>query len=98
MNDSRNPMSEEELDQLLAQARLLRPDTERQEFAFETRLLGRLREDPESIGFWSWRLVPWFAAIVVALGVFSWGGIYDPTAPVPDSFADWVLVQMFFAT
>jgi hypothetical protein len=98
MNNPRKPMSEEEIDRLLAQARQMRPATARQEIAFETRLLARLRADRESIGIWSWRLVPWFAAIVLALGIFSWGALYDPTAPVPDSFADWILVQMFFAT
>ena len=43
MNESRKPMSDEQLDQLLAQARLMRPETERNEFAFETRLQARLR-------------------------------------------------------
>ena len=91
-------MSDDELDQLLARARLMRPATERQEFAFETRLLARLREDRDSLGWWSWRMLPWFATLVLALGILSWGGVYDPTAPTPDSFADWVLVQIFFTT
>lgn len=94
MNESRKPMSEDELDQLLAQARLMRPATERQEFAFETRLLARLRGEGDSMGFWSWRLVPWFAAVVVALGIFSWGTLSELAAPTPDSLADWILVQM----
>ncbi len=94
MNEPRKPMSDEELDQLLAQARLMRPATERQEFAFETRLRARLGEDRESIGIWSWRMVPWFAAVVVALGVFSWGTISEIARPTPDSLADWFLVQM----
>jgi hypothetical protein len=98
MNDSRKPMSQEALDQLLTQARQMRPETARQEFAFETRLLARLRADRESIGFWSWRMVPWFAAVVVALGVFSWGAISDIATPTPDSLADWFLVQMLAAT
>ena len=98
MNESRKPMSDEQLDQLLAQARLMRPETERNEFAFETRLQARLREESESIGFWSWRMVPWFAAIVVALGVFSWGSISDIATPTPGSLADWFLVQMLAVT
>ena len=95
MNEPRQPMSDEDLDQLLAQARLMRPATEPQEFAFETRLLARLREDRESLGNWSWRLVPWFAAVVLALGLYSWAAVSDIATPSPVSLTDWFLVQMF---
>ena len=100
MNEPPSSMSDDELDQLLADARRLRPATGRQEFAFETRLLARLGDDRESLGRWSWRLLPWLAALVLALGIFSWSGgaMTDPSAPTPDSFADWVLVQIFFVT
>ncbi len=83
MNEPRQPMSDEDLDKLLAQARLMRPATERQEFAFETRLRARLREDSESLGSWSWRLVPWLAAVVLALGVYSWAAVSDVATPTP---------------
>ena len=98
MNESRKPMSDDDVDQLLAQARLMRPETARGEHAFETRLMARLREERESIGIWSWRMVPWFAAVVVALGVFSWSSISDLATPTPGSLADWILVQMLSAS
>jgi hypothetical protein len=58
------------LDALFALARARRPDTSAAEFAFETRLLARLRARQETSSIWalvSWRLVPFFAACVVAL-------------------------------
>ena len=98
MNEPRKPMTDEELDQLFVRARQMRPETSRAEFAFETRLMAGLREERNSIGLMGWRLTPWFAAVVLAIGLLSWGTLAEPTAPVPDSFADWILVQMFFAT
>jgi hypothetical protein len=98
MNEPRKPMSDDDVDQLLAQARLMRPETARGELAFETRLMARLRSERESIGLWSWRLVPWFAAVVLALGVFSWGPISDVATPTPGALADWILVQMLSAS
>ncbi len=69
------PNPDAELDALFARARAQRPDTSAAEYAFETRLLARLREtrrpEPESI--WasvSWRLAPIFAACVVGLAVW----------------------------
>jgi len=69
MNDpARDP--EDSLDALFALARTRRPDTSAAEYAFETRLLGRLRTPTETGSVWamaSWRLIPFFAACVVAL-------------------------------
>jgi hypothetical protein len=59
-----------DLDALFALARARRPDTSAAEFAFETRLLARLRARQETGLIWatvSWRLVPFFAAGIVAL-------------------------------
>jgi len=59
-----------QLDALFALARARRPDTSAAEFAFETRLLARLRAQQETDSVWamvSWRLIPFFAACVVAL-------------------------------
>jgi hypothetical protein len=59
-----------QLDALFALARARRPDTSAAEFAFETRLLARLRAQEETGSIWatvSWRLIPFFAACVVAL-------------------------------
>ena len=67
MND---PDQDGRLDALFALARARRPDTSAAEFAFETRLLGRLRARQETGSIWaiiSWRSIPFFAACVVAL-------------------------------
>lgn len=67
MND---PLPDSELDALFAQARAQRPDTSAAEFAFETRLLARLRSERDTSSIWatvSWRLAPFFAVCVVAL-------------------------------
>ena len=43
-----------------------------QEFAFETRLMARIREERGSSVFsWAWRLAPFFAALALAAGVWS---------------------------
>jgi len=70
-----NPDPDAMLDGLFARARVQRPDTTAAEYAFETRLMARLREkrlqDSESI--WatvSWRLAPIFAACVIGLVVW----------------------------
>ena len=63
-----------ELDALFARARAQRPDTSAAEFAFETRLLARLRAQHEAGSIWalvSWRLIPLFAACVLALTIWQ---------------------------
>jgi hypothetical protein len=65
---------DEQLDALFALARTRRPDTSAAEFAFETRLLGRLRTREETGSIWamvSWRLVPFFAVYVVGLALWQ---------------------------
>ena len=63
---------EPDLDALFRAARADAPDTARVEFAFETRLLARLREDRgTSLFAWAWKLAPFFAAIAIAAG--WWG-------------------------
>jgi hypothetical protein len=73
---NRNHDPDAELDALFARARAQRPDTAAAEYAFETRLMARLREerrpDPESI--WAtvtWRLAPIFAACVIGLTIWQ---------------------------
>lgn len=71
MND---PDQDGRLDALFALARARRPDTSAAEFAFETRLLARLRARPETSSVWamvSWRLVPFFAVCVVGLALWQ---------------------------
>ena len=65
-----NPDSD--LDALFHAARAAAPDTARLEFAFETRLFARLREERSaSIFAWAWRLAPFFAVVALAAG--WWG-------------------------
>ena len=67
--------SEEQLNRLLAAARVAPLDTAAVEFGFETRLLARLRgERASSLSWsvWSWRLTPVLASLVLLLGVWSW--------------------------
>jgi hypothetical protein len=68
MNDN----LDQKLDALFAAARATVPDTERAEFAFETRLAARLRaENSSSLFAWAWRLCPFFAALALAVGWWS---------------------------
>jgi hypothetical protein len=65
------------LDALFAAARVRRPDTSTAEFAFETRLMSHLRAERETgsiSAIWalvSWRLIPFFAAAVVAMAIWQ---------------------------
>ena len=70
------------LDELFAAARRAAPETSRLEYAFETRLLARLREEREaSVQTWAWRLSPFFAAIALALTFWS----HAIAKPVPET-------------
>lgn len=65
--------NDSQLDALFAKARNQRPDTSVAEFAFETRLMARLREREEAGSAWawaSWRMVPFFVVLVVGLMVW----------------------------
>lgn len=64
------------LDPLFAQARAQAPDTSRAEYAFETRLaarLGELKPAPRRAawGAVSWRLMPLFLIVVLALAAWQ---------------------------
>ncbi len=68
------PYPDDRLDALFAQARAQRPDTSAIEYAFETRLMARLRHARPTDSVWamvSWRMIPFFAAAVVALAVWQ---------------------------
>jgi hypothetical protein len=74
MNESPSPRPDAELDALFALARENRPDTSAAEYAFETRLMARLRTQPETGSIWakvSWRMIPFFAVCVVALTLWQ---------------------------
>lgn len=62
------------LDPFFVRARARRPDTARAEYAFETRLLARLRESGKSPSAWgmvSWRMIPFFALFVLGLAFWQ---------------------------
>jgi hypothetical protein len=70
---NQTPFSDAALDALFARAREARPDTARAEYGFETRLLAqlRLRRPIESAwGALSWRMMPFFAALVLVLALW----------------------------
>ncbi|HUB67980.1 MAG TPA: hypothetical protein VL981_10900 [Candidatus Methylacidiphilales bacterium] len=74
MNEPK-PDREAQLDALFARARTHRADTSAAEYAFETRLLARLREKPQPdlMSIWakvSWRLSPLFAACMVGIAIW----------------------------
>ena len=61
-----------QLDALIRAARETAPDTTALEFAFETRLIARLREQHgTNIFAWAWKLAPFFAALIVAFGIWN---------------------------
>jgi hypothetical protein len=81
MNDSPRPPLN--LEDLFAQARLRQPATDRAQFAFETRLLARIRTEkaapaPSVWATASWRMIPFFA--VGVLGLSLWQGEVATTA------------------
>ena len=64
--------SDSNLDRLFRAAAAEPQDTARAEFAFETRLMARLREERSgSVFAWAWRLAPFFGALAVAAGLWS---------------------------
>ena len=70
-------VNDEHLNEMLRAARDARPEVERVEFGFESRLMAKLREEraanAEGAWFsWAWRLCPAFAAVTLALGVWTW--------------------------
>lgn len=65
---------DELLDELFRRARLMKPDTERLEEHFETRIMAAMEEKRRERDLWSswtWRLVPWLTIIVLAVGIGS---------------------------
>jgi hypothetical protein len=67
------------MDELFRLARTVEPDIYRVEMGLETRVLARLRAEHESLAVWftwTWRLVPVFAVLVMALG--GWYYTYSP--------------------
>lgn len=70
-------MNDADLDKLFAAAHAGHRDTTKEEYAFETRLMARIRAQRQAQGdtgsIWSmvsWRMMPLFAACVMALAVW----------------------------
>jgi hypothetical protein len=64
---------DQRLDALFRAAREDAPDVSRAEFAFETRVLARVREARRaSIFSWAWKLTPFFAALAIAAGIWCY--------------------------
>ena len=81
-------MNDEQLNNLFQSARAATPDTARIEYGFETRLLARLRAEGRPWFAMAWRLVPVFAALVVALGVWNYAGSTDLHAAIASNSDD----------
>jgi len=67
-------MNDDQLDKVFKAGRSAKPDTSHAEFGFETRLMARIRAEAQPQVPWfafAWKLVPVFAAIVLALGVWN---------------------------
>lgn len=78
---------DELLDKLFLAVRSEKPDTAAVEDHFETRLLARIEEQQGSeslLPVWTWRLMPWFATIVVIVGI---GAVVSDPARSSDLFA-----------
>lgn len=90
-------MNDEQLSRLFAAARRDKPDTSRAELAFETRLLARLRTQralPPPWFAWAWRLVPVFAAVVIALGIWNFVAPDSSVTELTDNNDDTMLVAL----
>ena len=67
-------MNDEQLDKLFQAGRAAKPDTPQAEFGFETRLMSRMQTEARQQTPWlvfAWKLIPVFAAVVLALGVWN---------------------------
>ena len=81
---------DQQLDALLRAARADAPDTASAEYAFETRLLARLREERGSAWYsLALKLSPLFAALVVAAAVWC----QSSTSIAPDPAYAWDAVR-----
>jgi hypothetical protein len=88
------------LDRLFAAARGAPPETYRAEEGFEGRVAARIRgvrrgkvELP--MGAWAWRLSPLFAAVALAVGVWTAATVPEPvTGPGTEIAAGWEAADM----
>jgi len=92
---------DELLDKLFLAVRSRKPDTAAIEAHFETRLLARIEERRTSQALWpvwTWRLIPWFATVVIIVGIGS--VMYDPMrssdlfAPFTNGFEEYLTTSL----
>jgi hypothetical protein len=90
MNDEHKDMTDPKLEALFSSARARRRDTSRVEYGFETRLMARIRDEragaPGLWQSWTWRLMPAFGAVVMALGIWMYVEPVVPTADLAGTF------------
>jgi hypothetical protein len=68
-----NDPPDDELSALFRAVRENPPDVSRTEFAFETRVMARVREERRASMFsWAWKLTPFFAALAIIAGVWCY--------------------------
>lgn len=68
------------LDRLFAVARKAELYKKEREYGFETRVLSRIRAnrtENRSFLLWAWRLMPFFASVVICLAI--WISFFEPT-------------------
>ncbi len=71
---------DDNLDKLFAAARKAELYKTEREYGFETRVLARIRSDRtenRSFSFWAWRLMPFFALVVICLAI--WISYFEPS-------------------
>jgi hypothetical protein len=97
MKDERDEL----LDELFGRARLLKPDTAHLEEHFETRLMATLAERKRECDLWTawaYRLVPWFAVMVIVVGIGNYAidpaGSGDPFSTFMSSDDDYQITSM----
>ncbi len=69
-----------DLDRLFAAARKAELYKTEREYGFETRVLARIqanRTENRSFLLWAWRLIPFFASIVICLAI--WISFFEPS-------------------
>ncbi|MBF0553384.1 MAG: hypothetical protein HQK96_02370 [Nitrospirae bacterium] len=69
-------MENKRLDELFREVRNIRPDTSSLERNFEARLARRLRAKKETnwhLYEWSWKLMPYFVALIIILSILGFG-------------------------
>ncbi|MEO5360043.1 MAG: hypothetical protein H7843_06285 [Nitrospirota bacterium] len=69
-------MENRKLDELFKKVRHIRPDTSALERNFETRLAKRLYVKKETNWYlynWSWKLMPYFFALIILLSIIGFG-------------------------